>query len=506
MYLKEILKGVKFKSCGRPARVMITDVVDDSRSVSEGSLFIAKRGARRDGSKFINDAIRSGARAVVAECDFEAPERVTKVMVEDARAALSAISGNFYGHPSKRLKTVGVTGTNGKTTITYILEAIVKAAGEEPGVIGTVNYRMGSEVLPADNTTPGSLRLQSLLAQMVLRGVKYALMEFSSHALDQGRTEGVLLDAAIFTNLTGDHLDYHKTMAGYLSAKRKIFGHLKARGAAILNADDDVVRGLRRSVRGRVVTYALRRSADVTAADIEVSMRGTSFTVNSQKVRFRVSTGLIGMHNVSNALAAIAAAMALGIPVQAIIDGMAGSGSVPGRLEPVEAGQPFSVFVDFAHTEDALNNVLGLLRAVAERRIVTVFGCGGDRDRKKRPLMGRSACSLSDRVIITSDNPRSEDPEDIIGDIEAGIEGVYSNYDVVVDRRLAIARAIDIASEGDIVLLAGKGHETCQIIKDVAQPFDDRLVARGLLESKYGPAARDDNRKRKGARCALRIS
>jgi UDP-N-acetylmuramoyl-L-alanyl-D-glutamate--2,6-diaminopimelate ligase len=502
MLLRDILKGIKFTASRGALRARVTGITDDSRTASKGCVFIAKRGWSQDGSRFIADAIARGASAVAAEEPFDAPEGIAKVLVRDARSAIPLAAANFYGHPSRRLRVVGVTGTNGKTTITYILESILKASGGRAGVIGTISYRTGKGSVPAGNTTPGPVMLQSLLAQMVSCGTRYALIEASSHALDQGRTGSVLLDAAIFTNITGDHLDYHKTMSGYLAAKRKIFGHLKARGTAILNADDPVVRRLGRSLKKRrVVTYGVKAGADVRALSVRLSMGGTTFSVRGAGRPFEVSTRLVGMHNVSNILAAIATARALGISVDAIVKGIAGMANVPGRLEPVEGAQPFSVFVDFAHTEDALNNVLGLLRGVSGGRIVTVFGCGGDRDRKKRPLMGRAACRLSDRVVITSDNPRTEDPAGIIREIEGGIKGVFSNYDVVVERRTAIAKALGMASSGDVVILAGKGHEAYQIIGDVREPFDDRLVAAEILSERYPDAAKASRYRRKGSRC-----
>ena len=484
MYLKDILKGVRFKAKGDIARLEARSVTDDSRNVSAGALFIAKKGYSQDGSKFIADAVKRGASAVAAEEAFDAPKGVAKILVRDARSAIPVMADNFYGHPSSGLKTVGITGTNGKTTITYLLESIIKAYGQEAGVIGTINYRLKGRVMPAKNTTPGAFELQAILADMVKMGIGYAVMEVSSHALDQGRVDRILFDTAIFTNLTGDHLDYHKTMASYFKAKSRLFEKLKKGGIAILNGDDKKVASLKRSLK-KALVYGTKRGADIRAEDISLSMNGTLFTVKTPKGSLRIDTKLIGMHNVSNILAAVSAAIALDIPKEAILKGVSRVAAVPGRLEAVEAGQPFKVFVDFAHTEDALLNVLSLLREVAEKRIVTVFGCGGDRDRTKRPRMGKVACRLSDHVIITSDNPRSEEPGDIVAEIEGGVEGAFSNYDIVVDRREAIAKALEAASQGDIVVIAGKGHETYQIIKGKTLPFDDREVARDMLKAKY---------------------
>jgi UDP-N-acetylmuramyl-tripeptide synthetase len=486
MDIRRVLKGVEFRAGDGIGRLDIKGVSDDSRNVLPGWLFIARNGYDQDGSRFISDAVKNGAIAVVAEARANTPANIVRISVRDMRSALSVIADNFYSHPSKKIRVVGVTGTNGKTTVTYIIESILKAAGKEAGVIGTINYRFKGKVIPAKNTTPGSVELQSMMADMAARGVKYAVLEVSSHSLDQGRADRILFDAAVFTNVTGDHLDYHKTMSRYFSAKKRLFGKLKPNGVAVLNKDDKRVaslEGVFKRQGKKVITYGGR--ADVRAEDVRLSMDGTSFNLIFKKRSFKVRTGLIGMHNVSNILAAFAASVAIGIPEKAILQGISRSKDVPGRLEAVDEGQPFKVFVDFAHTEDAILNVLKLLRGVAPGRIITVFGCGGDRDRTKRPRMGKAACSLSDRVIITSDNPRSEDPMDIIRQIELGIREEFSNYDIVADRRKAIERAVAAASDGDIVILAGKGHESCQIMKDETLPFDDREVAKDILREKY---------------------
>lgn len=483
MDLKKILDGVRIKSGENIDGIDIDKVTDDSRKVGPGDLFVALKGYSLDASKFVNSAMEAGARVVVTEKDFDPKPGVSKILVDDARSAMSIIADNFYGHPSRKLKVIGITGTNGKTTITYLIESIVKAkGGPGAGVIGTIDYRFNGKALPALNTTPGPLVLQGMLAEMADSKTDYAIMEVSSHSLDQGRVDNILFDIGIFTNLTGDHLDYHKTTANYFEAKKRLFDKLKAEAAAVLNMDDKRVASLKRSLKTGVMTYGVKSRADVTAKNIALSMGGTRFTVNAPGMSFEAGTKLIGVHNVSNILAAIASAIALKIPKEAIIEGIESVDRVPGRLEAVEAGQPFKIFVDFAHTEDALFNVLSLLREVAERRIVTVFGCGGDRDRTKRPLMGKVACEYSDHVIVTSDNPRFEVPGEIIGEIESGIKGKFSNYDIVADRREAISKALSLASKGDIVVIAGKGHEGYQIIRDRAMPFDDRKVVLSILK------------------------
>lgn len=485
MQLEDILNGIKFKAICPINNIEIDRITCDSRSVRPNDMFIAFRGYAMDGSRFINDAIANGAGIILAEKDFAAPANVKKILIDDSRLALPIIADNFYGHPSGKLKNIGVTGTNGKTTITYIIENILKCAGEASGVIGTINYRIKDKIIPAKNTTPGPLELQAMLAGMVEQSVGFAVMEVSSHSLDQHRVDGVLFDTAVFTNITSEHLDYHKTPENYLKAKIKLFDKLKTNGVAILNNDDKKVAALKKSIKNKVLTYGIREKADVTCKDPKLSLDGSGFIVTAPGVSFKVNTKLIGLHNVSNILAAISACIALGIDPKAIEKGVNTARFAPGRLEPVNEAQPFKVFVDYAHTEDALRNVLGLLKGTAEKRIITVFGCGGNRDRTKRPLMGIAACELSDRAVITSDNPRFEDPTVIIGEIESGIKGKCSNYDIVIDRREAIGRAFELASPGDVVLIAGKGHEDYQIIKDDVIAFDDRVVAAEILRKMY---------------------
>ena len=483
--LKDILKGVKHRAKADISALKVRGVTDDSRKVSKGDLFAAVKGHEADGYDFIECAIKNGAAAVAAEKDFEAPAGVAKIIIEGSRAALPAIADNLYGHPSKAMKMVGITGTNGKTTVTYIIENILCCAGKESGVIGTINYRFKGKEMPARNTTPGPLELQSILAGMRDSGVYACVMEVSSHSLDQRRMEPVLFDAAVFTNITSDHLDYHKTARNYFRAKAKIFDRMKKGGIAILNLDDKRVAGLKGKINSKVMTYGLSPKADVRAAGLKLSMRGSSFTLVTPRGSVGIRTPLIGKHNISNILASAAAALALGTGSDAVRKGVETFGAVPGRLEPVDAGQSFKVFVDFAHTQDALHNILSLLRDVAkDNRIITVFGCGGNRDRTKRPLMGKVACSFSDKVIITSDNPRFEEPADIIGEIERGVRDQFSNYDIVVDRRDAIRKALSLASDGSIVVIAGKGHEKYQIVKGKVLPFDDIQVARSILEGK----------------------
>jgi len=482
MDIKKVLKDVRVRAGENIRNVDIDRITDDSRKVLPGDLFVALKGHSLDASKFVDLALDAGARAIVTDKEFDSRPGISKILVDDTRLALGAIASNFYGHPSRRLKVVGITGTNGKTTVSYLIESIIKASGCDAGVIGTINYRLNGKTLPAINTTPGALALQEMLREMVSSNTGYAVIEVSSHSLDQGRVDNVLFDVGVFTNLTSDHLDYHKTMANYFKAKKRLFEKLKAEGSAVLNLDDSKAASLKKSIKNRVITYGTKGRCDVGAIDIVLSMAGTRFIARTPDAKFNIRTRLIGIHNVSNILAAVSVAIALKIPEEAIVKGIASMERVPGRLEAVDAGQQFKVFVDFAHTEDALFNVLGLLRDVVKRRIVTVFGCGGNRDRTKRPLMGKIACKYSDHVVVTSDNPRLEDPGAIIREIESGIKGKFSNYDIIPDRKEAIAKALASAAKDDIIVIAGKGHESCQIIKDEIIPFDDRKVALSILK------------------------
>jgi len=481
--LKCLLSRVPYKTNRDISHIIVKRVTNDSRKVAPGDLFIALRGYKIDGYKFIGAAVKKGAGVIVSEKDFDAPEKVIKILVKDTRAVSGLIAANFYGNPSKKMKIAGVTGTNGKTTITYIIENILKEAGIPSGVIGTINYRIRQKRLPSSNTTPGPLELQALFGRMLKDGVKDVVMEVSSHSLDQGRVDHVLFDVGIFTNITKEHLDYHKTIKKYFDAKVKLFDKLKAGAVAVLNNDDRLVSNLKRRIKNRVLTYGMNKRSDIMACGVDLSLDCTSFTVKTPKGSFAVSTKLIGKHNISNILASVAAAIALKIPLGIIKKGVESFKAVPGRLELVDEGQPFKVFVDYAHTEDALYNVLSLLREIVpDKNIITVFGCGGDRDVSKRPLMGSVACKFSDSVIVTSDNPRFEDPSAIISQIESGVSGQFSNYGIVEDRRDAIDKALSMASKGDVVVIAGKGHEKYQIMRERTIPFDDCAIVRSALK------------------------
>ena len=467
-----------------PAGREIAGIACDSRQVRPGWLFVAIPGNKMDGFAFIDDAVTRGAVAVVTEQAPPGLKDVTVIRVPNAREALARLASTFYGHPSARLRLIGVTGTNGKTTVTYMIRDILESAGLSCGLIGTVEYRLGSRVIPASRTTPDSLTLQSFLSQMVQSGCASAVMEVSSHALDQERAWGIEFDAAVFTNLTQDHLDYHKTMEAYFEAKRRLFTAIGRGGkpaAAILNLDDPYGRRLAESpdIKARIITYGRAPEAAVRADRIRLGPSGSAFHATTPWGEADLTLRLLGGYNVSNALAAMAACGSLGISLSIVKQRLGEMRAVPGRLEQVPCKRGFQVFVDYAHTDDALLNVLQTLREITAGRLIVVFGCGGNRDRTKRPKMGAVAGRLADYSVLTSDNPRTEDPLAILDQIRAGIG--QAPHEVVPDRAEAIRRAIGLAREGDIVLIAGKGHETFQEFDNRVIPFDDREIARELL-------------------------
>ncbi len=480
----------------------ISAVVQDSRAAGPGSLFVALRGNRVDGHRFLPQVIRQGAAAVVVEEDFPAADRgdVAVIKVADTRKALAALAVKFYGDPSRRLKLVGITGTKGKTTTSYLVKSVIEAAGRRSGLIGTIEYRVGDRVVAAPNTTPESLDIQALLNGMIEQGAGYCVMEVSSHALALGRTDGCVFEAAAFTNLAPEHLDFHATLDDYFDAKLLLFSGLGPDKTAVVNVDDPRGREVVRRASGRVISYGTPVDADVRpAGPVATSIRGMRFTATTPAGDIEIESGLVGRFNVSNILAAIGLGLALGFPREAVAQGIRAMRAVPGRMEPVNEGQPFGVVVDYAHTEDSLVALLTAIRDMAPQRVITVFGCGGDRDRTKRPRMGAAALAGSDLVIVTSDNPRTEAPGAIIDEIEAGMRDsgerfTYPNppvgrtkpYAVIPDRAAAIDAAIGLAQPGDIVVLAGKGHETYQIVGETKQHFDDREEARKAIGKRQG--------------------
>ena len=490
MQLRLLLSKVSTRQIHGSPDVEITSICYDSRQAKAGSLFVALRGERVDGHQYIDQAVAHGAIAVMVERPIpDVAANVTRIEVDDTRATLPLIAAFFYHQPSRKLKVAGITGTNGKTTTTYLLKHICERAVLRCGLIGTVRYEIGDEIIPSKHTTPESSDLQALLARMRDADCKAAVMEVSSHALAQGRVNGVEFDAAVFTNLTQDHLDFHGDLQTYFEAKAYLFtGLLQAqtrkRGVAIINIDDRYGAELcsRLAKETRVITYGVGSRADFRASNFKTELAATSYQLDAQERSFLVRFPLIGKFNIYNSLAALAAASAFGIPLRAAILALATTPPVPGRLQLVPGKRNYQVYVDYAHTEDALHNVLRTLRDLNPHRLIVVFGCGGDRDRAKRPLMGRAAEQWSDHAIITSDNPRGESPEAIIREIEQGFKG--KNYEVIVDRADAIKRAVALAEARDIVLIAGKGHETYQQFAQTTIDFDDMQVARTAIENR----------------------
>ncbi len=471
-----------------PVPRTVRGLTDDSRRVTTGSCFVAVRGLRADGHRFIPQAVERGAGAVVAEPPDPLPgQAVGRILVPDTRRALPRLAGAYYGHPSRALTVVGITGTNGKTTTSYLCEALLRARGLDTGVIGTIQYVVRGEARDAGQTTPEAIELQGLLAEMVAAGVGGVAMEVSSHALALHRVDGVAFDVAVFTNLTQDHLDFHGTMEGYAEAKGRLFFELLAAGrkpgaTAVLNADDPVGAAWAAALPGRVLTFGLGAGHAVRPLRFESGLEGIQLRADSPVGPVRIVSPLIGEHNVMNLLGAVGTGVALGLDSTAIASALGSVTRVPGRFERVEAGQDFLVVVDYAHTPDALERVLDTARRLTPGRLGVVFGAGGDRDRGKRPVMGRIAATLADRVWLTSDNPRSEDPAAIVDEIAVGVAPPPpGGYARCPDRRQAIREAVEWARRGDTVVIAGKGHETYQIIGAKVWPFDDRLVAREFL-------------------------
>ncbi len=483
MKLVELLAAVPGAELGAQAGTEVSSLAYDSRRVKQGTLFFAIRGEKADGHEFIDKALAQGAMAIVSERPAPPSLATRWVQVPKIRRALAEAARAFLGQPDSRLKLLGITGTNGKTTTAYILESIYRAAGIPAGLFGTVEYRFAGRVLTAGNTTPESLDLLSYFADLVNAGGQAAVMEVSSHALAQERVWGFHFAAAVFTNLTQDHLDYHQNMENYFLAKRKLFEGLGAAppDLAVLNADDPASARLMDLPYPRRITYGLNSSAQVKAKQFTQGPTGLRATVVTPDGKLEIQSSLLGRANLMNILAATATATGLEIAEEKIEAGVAALTGVPGRVDRVDLGQPFLVLVDYAHTDDALRNVLRTARELTRNRLIVVFGCGGDRDRAKRPLMGEAAGSLSDLAILTSDNPRSEDPLLIMSDAMVGLQKTGKPYLAEVDREAAIRKALQLAKGGDVVVLAGKGHETYQVLKDRTIHFDDREVAQQVL-------------------------
>jgi UDP-N-acetylmuramoyl-L-alanyl-D-glutamate--2,6-diaminopimelate ligase len=497
MKLSELLAGVALREALTPEMggLDVAGLEYDSRRVEKGFLFFAFAGSRVDGRQFAQDALSRGALAVASELqrpeEFTAASGTTSgawIQVEHGRQALATAARNFYHRPDERVHFTGITGTNGKTTTAYLIETLLRAAGKVTGLIGTIEYRLAGEIRPSSNTTPESLDVMRFAAELEARGGTHLVAEVSSHALALGRVHGFRFHTAVFTNLTRDHLDFHGTMEEYAAAKRLLFtspnpGQPGPRWA-VLNADDPVSKTMEPGEPGsRTIWYGLTDKAELRAENVVSGFTGLAFDVTWNGRRAKVESPLLGRVNVSNILAALGAGLSYGLDLEAMGGSVAACRAVPGRFEPVDLGQPFLVAVDYAHTDDALRNAIQTARSLSKGKVITLFGCGGDRDRTKRPLMGMAAAELSDFVVLTSDNPRSEDPLSIMNDVMVGLRRFDTRHVAEPDRGRAIQLAIQEAQPGDVVLIAGKGHETYQVLKDRTIHFDDRETARDVLRS-----------------------
>lgn len=483
MKLSQLLRPIEILRLEGNSEVEISGIAYDSRRVNPGDVFICIKGFEKDGHCFAKEAVDRGAVAVVVE-NWQDLRKAVQVQVADSRQALALLSVVFFGNPASKIKLIGVTGTNGKTTTTYLLESILVEAGYKTGLIGTVEDRIRDRTLSVTRTTPESTDLQKLLAQMLKEGVQVVAMEVSSHALDLSRVEGCQFEVRVFTNLSQDHLDYHRTLEEYFKAKRALFARSYGeRSTNVVNIDDQYGCRIARKSNSNLLTFGLSPEVDIRATEINLTSSGSNFLALTPQGKTQVSLKLRGAFNVYNALAALGVSSALGIPLPVAKRGLKKVDNIPGRFEVIQ-GKPFMVIVDYAHTPDSLEKLLTAVREICLGKIITVFGCGGDRDRLKRPLMGKVAGNLSDLVFITLDNPRSEKPEEIISQIEVGIKKQVSSskYQCLVDRREAILAAISQAKKGDVVVIAGKGHEASQTFANRVVPFDDRVVAREALQ------------------------
>ncbi len=463
--------------------VEITGITNDSRKVRPGYLYVAIKGYKADGHNFIKKSLECGAQAIVSEEKLSLDTSIPQIVVRNTRKALSSLSCCFYNNPSQKINVVGVTGTNGKTTTTFLTKSIIEKAGYEAGLIGTINYQIGEKMITAQETTPESVELQRLIAEMVAAKMKFAVMEVSSHSAIQHRIENIDFKTAVFTNITAEHLDYHKTISNYMNAKVELFKNLRKDSFAVLNADDEFSEYFADRTNAKILWYGIKNDADIKAEICRESTSDIMIKLKYSGKEIDMKMPFVGVHNVSTVLAAAASAISLGFELDVIKSGIETAPTVPGRLESVPCNRGFEVVVDYAHTPHALETVLQALRNLVKGKILLVFGCGGDRDKEKRPLMGRIADEKSDIFWLTNDNPRSEDPLNIIDGIKAGIKPGRS-FHTQINRHKAIADALSEATDGDLVLVAGKGHEKYQIIKDTITPFDDREVIKAILSGK----------------------
>ncbi|NLV15786.1 MAG: UDP-N-acetylmuramoyl-L-alanyl-D-glutamate--2,6-diaminopimelate ligase [Syntrophomonadaceae bacterium] len=485
--LQRLLNGVQYEMLQGDSAAMVSGVEYDSRRIEAGNAFVCISGFNQDGHDFASQAVANGANSLIVERSLIAPENCNVVLVQDTRAVLPVLAANFYGRPSEKLRVVGVTGTNGKTTTTHLIRSILEESGYKVGLLGTLYASFGDYEEHLANTTPESLDIERFMHRVAQGGGSHVIMEVSSHALDLGRVDEIDFDVAVFTNFTQDHLDYHKSMESYCRAKLKLFAGLSSADDqyGIINNDDDYAEAFLQTGKAKKISYGIKNHADVRAGNIHIGPRGSSMDIDFPGGKMRCNTKLAGIFNVYNSLAAISVGIAENVAPDVIRKGIEKVAGVPGRFELIDEGQNYSVIVDYAHTPDGLENILKTAREIAEARIITVFGAGGDRDRTKRPLMGRIAAQYSDFSIITSDNPRSEDPLAIIDEIMVGVkENDRAHYAIVPDRREAIRHSVYLANKDDLVIIAGKGHEDYQIIKGEILPFDDRRIAREYIKEK----------------------
>ena len=480
MKIKKLFKSIKCSAIKGSKEVEINGICSDSRYVAPGNLFIAKKGGSFDGTEFISNAVSAGAQAIVTDMYDPYLKSVVQIIHDDVFSIEADISATYYNFPSKHLFTIGVTGTNGKTTISYLIKHLFDKAKKKSGLLGSVEYILGDNSFFSSLTTPDNVNIQKYLKEMLLEGCDTAVMEVSSHGLDQGRLKNIEFDIAVFSNLSQDHLDYHHSLENYSDAKKRLFDSLKTAGNAIVNLDDEWSAKMIESTKANIVTFGINnKRADLFAKNIKFSIEGLDFDFCYKDKKAKVKSALIGRFNVYNILAAIAAALSANISLDEIIKNIKSFHGTHGRLERVLSKEKFQVFVDFAHSPDALRNVLLTLREIKPNKIITVFGCGGDRDKEKRPIMGKICSELSDISVITSDNPRTENLQSIISDIEKGF--IDKKYIVHEDRYKAIEEAISIASDGDIVLIAGKGHESTQVFANKTNLFNDRETAEKII-------------------------
>lgn len=484
MLLERLIEGLEeFKASGNVKGIEITGIAYDSRKVKPGDIFVCIEGYKVDGHQFANDAVCRGASAILVSKDIKLSNDIPVIKCTNTRKALAEICCRFYDNPSRKINLIGVTGTKGKTTTTFMIKSILEKAGHKVGLIGTIANYIGDKLIPTEHTTPESLELQEMFVNMINNGVDTVVMEVSSHSLELYRVHGCDFKVGLFTNLSRDHLDFHLNFENYFAAKSKLFEMCKF---GVINVDDQYGLKLKEKCRCQVTTFGIENKADVYAEKISIFPEGTVFKVTCNKDSFEVSVPIPGRFSVYNALGAIAACEKFKVSKEDIVEGLKGI-KVPGRAEIIDTGDNFNVMVDYAHSPDSLENILKAVKSFAKGRVVVVFGCGGDRDRTKRPIMGEIAGKLADFTILTSDNPRSEEPEAIIAEIEKGIKPITNEYIIIPDRQSAIEYAIKNARENDFILIAGKGHETYQIFKDKTIHFDDREVAKeAILKRKKG--------------------